>query len=360
MRDSRPLFLAGVAIAALAWAGPADAQQRVALSGNDVALYDLAGNVRVEAGSGPSVDVEVTPGGSDASKLRVVTGRVGGWQTMRVIFPSDHIIYRPMGSFFSNVTLRVRDDGTFGDPRIWPDGGKEPRSGGDRVMISGRGFGLDAHADLVVHVPAGRRVAIFMGAGQATVRNVEGRLRLDVSSGGVTAQGIHGEVLAGTGSGAVQLSDVTGAASAETGSGSIRIDRVRGERIHLDTGSGHIEGSDLATSDLYADTGSGSIRLAGVAAPSLSLDTGSGGVELALTTDVQSLKIDTGSGSVRLSVPSSLGAEVVIDTGSGGISTAVPMTFTKHRRDHVEGRMGDGNGKITIDTGSGGVQLERS
>ena len=48
------------------------------LQGQDVALYDLVGEMTVERGSGPSVQVEVRPGGKDAGKLTVESTSIGG------------------------------------------------------------------------------------------------------------------------------------------------------------------------------------------------------------------------------------------------------------------------------------------
>lgn len=349
----------GAALAGLT-AAPAAAQQRVALSGNDVAIYDLAGEVRVRASSGPSVVVEVAPAGDDAGKLRVATGRTGAWQTLRVIFPDDRIVYDRMGWMGGHTELRVREDGTFGDSRIWPEGdeGRE-RSEGERVQISGRGSGLHAYADLTVNVPQGRRVAVFVGVGRATVENVDGRLRLSTGSGGVTATRTRGVLWAESGSGSLELTDLEGEIRAETGSGGIRLDGARGSRVSLETGSGTIQGGRISASQLKTETGSGGIRLNGVAAPVAHLETGSGGIDVAFTTDVDELKVDTGSGGVRVGLPASAGAQVRVDTGSGGITTDLPFQLTRRRRDRLEGAIGDGRGTITIDTGSGSVRLLR-
>ncbi|HLQ22700.1 MAG TPA: hypothetical protein VK132_05825, partial [Gemmatimonadales bacterium] len=55
------------------WVVPLAAQtvSRHTLRGTDVALYDLAGTVQLDAGTGDAVSVEVTRGGSDAAQLKV-------------------------------------------------------------------------------------------------------------------------------------------------------------------------------------------------------------------------------------------------------------------------------------------------
>ncbi|MBX6363623.1 MAG: DUF4097 family beta strand repeat protein, partial [Gemmatimonadetes bacterium] len=286
----------GAALLALA-AAPASGQQRVALSGDDVAIYDLAGEVQVRASSGPSVVVEVAPGGDDADKLRVATGRTGAWQTLRVIFPADRIVYDRPGWAGASAELRVREDGTFGDPRIWPEGDAErERSDGQRVRVSGRGSGLHAYADLTVNVPQGKRVALFLGVGRATVENVDGRLRVSTSAGRVSATRTRGVLWAESGSGSLDLAELEGEIRAATGSGGIRLDGARGSRISLETGSGSIQGGRISASQLRAETGSGGIRLDGLAAPVARLETGSGSVEVGFTSDVDEVKVDTGSG----------------------------------------------------------------
>src|SRR3954462_10752026 len=87
--------------------------ERYSISGGDVAIYNLAGEVKVEAGSGV-VAAEVTRGGADAGKLKVVSGEIDGWETLRILYPADRIQYSRLADGSSNQ-LRVRENGTFGD-----------------------------------------------------------------------------------------------------------------------------------------------------------------------------------------------------------------------------------------------------
>jgi DUF4097 and DUF4098 domain-containing protein YvlB len=75
---------------------------------------------------------------------------------------------------------------------------------------------------------------------------------------------------------------------------------------------------------------------------------------------VGSLSVETGSGDVSIKAPATLGAEVEIETASGDIETDFPVQITRHARDHMSGRIGDGKGSIAIETGSGGVRLLKS
>ena len=62
-------------------------------------------------------------------------------------------------------------------------------------------------------------------------------------------------------------------------------------------------------------------------------------------------------GDVTLKVPPTLAAEVDIETSSGDIETDFEVAVTRHARDHMTGRIGDGGGKIALETGSGGIKL---
>ncbi|HEX5632239.1 MAG TPA: DUF4097 family beta strand repeat-containing protein, partial [Gemmatimonadales bacterium] len=78
---------------------------------------------------------------------------------------------------------------------------------------------------------------------------------------------------------------------------------------------------------------------------------------LDLTTDPGDVSIETGSGDVELRLPASVGAEVELETGSGDIHTDFPLQVTRAGEDALEGRLGDGRGRLEIETGSGDVSL---
>ena len=320
-------------------------QETARISGDRVAVYNLAGEVEVVRGGGSDVVVTVSRGGDDAERLTVETGRIDGLETLRVVYPDDQIVYREMGRG-SSTELRVRDDGTFGN-------------GGDRVRIRGSGDGLEAWADLRIEVPQGTDLAVYVAVGHVQAADVQGTLLLDTHSGRVDARNIVGDLTVDTGSGAVEVDGVEGSVSVDTGSGRVTVNNASGAALEVDTGSGSVRGEELAFDRVGVDTGSGSIRLERVSARDLNLDTGSGSVDLELMTDVDRLEVDTGSGSVTVRIPDSLGAEVELDTGSGGIDLDVELSSARLRRDHATGQIGDGQGTIKLDTGSGGIRLLR-
>lgn len=315
------------------------------LSGSRVALHNLAGEVRVRSGSGSDVEISVQRGGADADALGIEVSEIDGAQTLRVVYPGDEVVYPRMGGGRSQI--RVGPDGTLG------------RDGGRKITVRGSGSGLEAWADIIVSVPRGKDVQVYVGVGALEASGVEADLLLDTSSGHVTASGIRGELEIDTGSGAVDARDVVGGLSIDTGSGSVEVAGVEGDVVSIDTGSGHVSGRDVRTARFEIDTGSGGVELTGVEADDVLIDTGSGGVEVALLRDVRSLVIDTGSGGVTLTAPADLGAEFEIETGSGAIDFGFPVNVTTAERSHVIGTIGDGAGRISIDTGSGSVRVRR-
>jgi hypothetical protein len=344
----RPILTAALAATlGLLLAVPVAAQERYNVSGDRVAIYNLAGEIHVMGARGGEVTVEVRRDGRDAGELDVEIGEIDDRQTLRVIYPADRIHY-DSGVWGGNTTLRVRRDGTWG--------GGDWRGRGDRVRISSRG-GMDAHADLRVGVPDGQEVSIYLAVGRITAENVNGRIRLDTHSGGVEALDMSGYLNVDTGSGGVEVRGMSGDLEIDTGSGGVIASDVEADEIGIDTGSGGVEADGLIARAIEIDTGSGSITMLRSAARDVRLDTGSGSVRADLGTDVDDVEIDTGSGSVTLRLPEDVGATLDIETGSGGIDVDFPIMVTRRSRDELRGEVGDGRGSIRIDTGSGGIRI---
>jgi DUF4097 and DUF4098 domain-containing protein YvlB len=327
----------------------AQTEQR-AIRGSDVAIYNLAGRVRALAGTGDAVSVEITRGGADASKLRIETGAIRGRETLRVIYPADRVVYA-RGNDRSRSSVYVREDGTFGDGN-WRDG-----SDHDRVDIRSYGPGLEAHADLVVRVPKGQKIALFLAVGRVDVANVEGDILVDVSSAEVDIAETKGPLTLDAGSGRVAVRDVAGDLNIDAGSGGLSVQRVKGGVLRLDSGSGGIQAADIEVGEFTADVGSGGLRVERLRSPRVRAETGSGGVTLDLLGEIQNLDVETGSGGVTVRAPATLSAEVNVETGSGGFQTDFEITTRRFGRNHVEGRIGDGKGRVTLEAGSGTVRL---
>ncbi len=133
--------------------------------------------------------------GRDAADLRVEQGAIGDRQTLRVVYPGRRVIYPEMG-FRSSSSVDVASDGTFRNRHnllSWR---------GRRVTVAGSGSGTHAHADLVVRVPAGTDLTVYLQAGRAEARDLEADLRIEASVG--LASGCE-SLVADTGSGGVRI-----------------------------------------------------------------------------------------------------------------------------------------------------------
>ena len=349
--------LAGVialsTLAATALAAQTTEQRSV--KGGTVAVYNLVGKLRAIAGSGDAVSVEITRGGRDASRLKVETGTIRGRETLRIIYPSDQIVYPGM-AYRSRTSMHVRADGTFSDWNGDDDWRSRSRDQ-ERVDIRSYGDGLEAFADLVVRIPKGQKVELFLGVGRMDIANVEGNISVDVSAAEVDVSGTTGTLSLDTGSGRVAVRDVTGDLYIDTGSGGVTVDRAKGTILNLDSGSGGVQASDMDFREVRADVGSGGLRMYRVKSANVQAETGSGGIVLELLSDVERLDVETGSGGATIRVPATLSAEVEAETGSGGFSTDFEITTRRMGRNHIQGRIGDGKGRIRIEAGSGSVRL---
>ncbi len=257
--------------------------------------------------------------------------------------------------------MRVRPDGTFGDGDInrWhdDDDDHERYDSGRRVRIVGAGEGLEASADLKIQLPSGHVASVYLAVGKVAVTNVDGQLAIDAHSAPVTASGTRGVLSVDVGAGPVSVTGARGDLSVDTGSGPVEVSRFEGTELSVDTGSGDVTASEIKGDAISIDTGSGDIRLSAGSASQVTLETGSGSVTADLRAAPTALSVETGSGNIAITAPATLGAEVDIETSSGEVESDFPLQVTRHSREHLVGRIGNGQGKIEIETGSGDVRL---
>ena len=175
-------------------------------------LRKLGCEVIIESGSDSTVSVQITRGGDDGGRLGVERGPLGGTQALRVLYPTDEIVYSGSNSRF-NTQVRVRSDGTFG----------HGSDRDDRVRIRSSGRGLEAWADMRILVPQGQEIAVYWGVGEATIRNVDGRLLFDGAAAHVTTTGTRGTLNLDIGSGHVEVTSAEGDVDIDTGSGRVEI-----------------------------------------------------------------------------------------------------------------------------------------
>lgn len=323
------------------------------LPGESVAVYNIAGVIRVEGSRGGAVTVAVTPTGADAGRLSVETGELRGRNTLRVIYPGDRIVYPELGRG-SNSNFTIRDDGTWGD-----DSHRWGRGDGRKVTIRGSGDGLEASADLTVNVPEGRRVAIYLGVGRIEATNVNGTVHLDAMSGDVSARGTRGSLSIDTGSGDVVVTGASGSLSLDTGSGDVDVSDMKEGDLKVDTGSGEVRVHGVTARSLDIDTGSGDIRVEAAQVPDAALEAGSGSIWISLEGAVDRLHAETGSGDVTVRLPESTSATVDLETGSGDLDIGIPLQLVRKSEGEIRGTLGEGRGRIEIETGSGDISLTR-
>jgi DUF4097 and DUF4098 domain-containing protein YvlB len=250
----------------------------------------------------------------------------------------------------SSSTLRVNEDGTF----------RDDKHGGRKVVISGRGPGMEAGADIRLLVPPGKKVDVYWVHGSASVTGVDADLTIDGASMPVNATGISGSLHVDVGSGHVRVDRADADISIDTGSGEVSLTAIRGKSVQVDTGSGEVMATDITAPMISIDTGSGAVHAAKLTANHVSLDTGSGEVDVEISSKLETLEIDSGSGDVSVVIPKSVGAELSVETGSGGIETNLTMETRVRKHDELVGRIGDGSGRIAIETGSGTVSIRQA
>ncbi|WP_309669449.1 DUF4097 family beta strand repeat-containing protein [Gemmatimonas sp.] len=330
--------------------------ERRTLSGSQVALYNVAGEVRIVRGDRRDVQFEITMRGRDANRLRIETGTVRGLPTLRVIYPDDDVVYRggPERRWGGSTETRIRVDGTWGG-----DGWRD--RDGQRVRVKTSGSGLEAWADIRVLVPNGTALDSYLLVGEMSATDVDSDLRLDVASARVFATDTRGTLIIDAGSGGVSLRGTRGRRlSVDNGSGGVSLDRVASDECTVDTGSGGVTATELSCKRLSVDVGSGSVRLGSVSSNDVSVDAGSGGVSIDMVSSPSSVTVDAGSGGVTLALPEHFGAEVDIETGSGSITTDFAVRTRTVERRHLRGTIGNGAGRLVVETGSGSVRLRRS
>ena len=345
-----PRVLAAVLLALTVTSATPAAQQRdrYTLPGDQVEIDNLAGELRVEPGTGPAVVVEVVRGGRDAGALEVRTVERRGIPTLTIVYPGRRVVYPKIRGHWSS-TQSLDRDGVF-------------KSGSDlfglrTVTVTGSGSGTEAHADLKILVPKGKKLILRHVAGAVTVRGVEADLMVDQGVGELEVRDVTGDVSLDTGSGQVTVSDLRGDLMIDSGSGAVEISNLKGERLALDSGSGSVHAERVEVATLDADSGSGEVDFGALSVREIRLDSGSGEVSLDLRADADEIVVDSGSGQVTLRIPAGFGAKFDIEASSGPIDVDVEHESFEIGRDHVSGKIGDGRGSIRIDCGSGGGRI---
>jgi lia operon protein LiaG len=337
------------AFIALTLAGPPQQGDHYELSGRKVAIYNLAGSVRVVRGTGNSVTVDIQRAGADAGKLSVKTNAIDGVPTLRVIFPSDEIASSHLRGG-STTNVRVNSEGLF------------YRKGGENVRIVSRNRArrdaLEADADLTVRVPDGIEVEVHQGVGGIVANGSGGDLSLNSSSGGIEVVNTRGRLKIDTAAGSVTVTGAQGdLLDVNTASGGVDIDAVRTRELNIDVASGSIETRDVQAEKVHLESASGGIRVTTTTAPDLEAETASGSIRIALSGPIKRVEASSASGGVEIALPATFGGEVEMETASGGIDVDFQINIIRSRRNYLRGTIGTGDARVSLSTASGDVRL---
>ena len=368
----------GLLATGVAWA---DFERSFSFGSNELRVANLIGSMQIKAAAGDEFKVTVHVQGDDASPDLIDFEESGGRRSeLAVLFPideSNRYVYPPMGS-----NSRTQFNSRHHDSLL----GQLLGLGRDKIEVRGRSFGgaLEVWADVVIEVPKGKQLAVYLGVGSVDAEDIEGTLELDsqtgymnvnklignvlcdTGSGSVSVRAVTGDVDVDTGSGRVEVSDVVDASFVriDTGSGSVVVERITADRLSIDTGSGSVDVDVANVQDLNVDTGSGGVEAYEVACDNASIDTGSGGVRFELVRMGRGrYDIDTGSGGIRVHLPRQISASFEADTGSGGISVdieGVELSRRQMRDGEARFTVGEGESRFRLSTGSGTIRIVQS
>ncbi len=362
---------------------PALAPEHFTLAGASVHVLALAGDVRVEPGTGPDVVVTVTRVGPDAAALVVDRQSAPGGDALRLSAPGRRLRYPGLPGRADSVVFRATS------------GGLKAGTGGFFGLFASRraitvtrrpgGAALDAHADLVVAVPPGRRLDLQLGAGHLLLAGIAadvqalvlagateatrpaGRIRLTATSGGITVAGGSGSLTLASTAGPIEIEGFQGASlSATTGAGSVAgadvsadslllrsgagvvvFERVRARRLELRSGAGELRLADVAADTLSARAGVGAVTLAGVRAGVADVQARKGSVDLALATVPATLRVRA-DGAARLAVPPGADADLTLKSDHGRFVIEAPLASRSGSGQHLVGRLGRGGARIDV------------
>lgn len=205
---------------------------------------------------------------------------------------------------------------------------------GDRISVEARrpsqrehriGFGyhVGRSAKLVASVPRRTNVLARSGDGSIVAEAIDGRVELRTGDGGITGEELNGQVRVHTGDGNVKLVNVDGAVDVDTSDGGISVDG-RFSRLNARSGDGRIVVRAKAGSAVAEDW-----------------------------------TVTTGDGSIDIELPEPFHADLDAHTGDGTIQVSdVRVTATGEMgRRTVQGKIGDGGGKLKVRSGDGGIRL---
>jgi hypothetical protein len=307
-----------------------------------VAVENLAGTMRVVAGTGDHVVVEATVHADSAALAEAFRlERSSGGSTIHVRYPLDEV-----GSV-RYPDPRRRHEGwwaalSFGD-------GTSCEYDGRRVRVSTR-RGTLLYADVEIRLPASpiqaefRNLIGFIDAGHAA-----GKLDFRVRSADLRLDHLTGDVRVEGSSGDIEASQIQGTWKSKFSSGDCRIDGFQGDAFDFESTSGDLRAYAIDAARFSSSATSGDIRVTDAKIGDFSADATSGNVVLeARAPRLTKVRVRTSSGDVSLRLPRESSFDANVSHGSGDV------------RVHFDGAAIEGSGGHTerYRRGSGGIQIE--
>ena len=196
--------------------------------------------------------------------------------------------------------------------------------------------------DLVINVPIGTPVELKLEAGDATVVDTLGSVRLISRSGSVNLSGLEGTIEVTSDGGAVEIaSSRTPSLMLEHKSGNVTFRQIEG--------------------NINARTASGDLTVIGSNGKVISLESVSGDVEVHATGIVDgTLNIRTVSGDARVFGNALINARVALSTLRGTVKNSITLNEEVATEQRVTGRIGDGQGLIDVSAVTGDITFSPS
>ena len=198
-------------------------------------------------------------------------------------------------------------------------------------------FGSDRNLSIsfVVYAPENSTVSGNTSGGSVSAQNLQNNLSLRTSGGSVSVSDVSGEVDLRTSGGSVNIENASGTISGRTSGGSISAENVSGV-------------ADLRTSG-------GSIRLQDISAK-MSARTSGGSIRGRFLTFEQDIDLQTSGGNISIDLPGV--SDFNLDLRGQRVNTRLRNFTGEFKKDHVEGRIGQGGPTLTARTSGGSVDLD--
>jgi len=188
-----------------------------------------------------------------------------------------------------------------------------------------------------------------------TIENTRGKFECDISSGDINVTGHKGQISVKGKSSDIRITDVEGEVDARSSSGDIVIEKARGTvRASTISGDGRlidIDGDveiEAASGDLAGSSITGSLRAAAV----------SGDVMLdGLSAKEGDYDVTSVSGDIHMEISRDFGGDVSLRSISGSVNSHLSGDIESYSDSRMEGRIGQGKGRLSVATTSGDITI---